>query len=110
MDNSHCSALQNNVRLGSVKLLVKGNPSALQTVERNLAMPLHIACQHHNSASVIQYLLSIDDVALNAVDSQGNTALHYACRGAKHFTVALLLEKYGERERDATMIRIRDHV
>ena len=87
------TALQNNVRLGSIKLLVKRNVSALRTVENNLAMPLHIACEFHDSASVVQYLLSLDEAALDAVDRQGNTALHYACRGAKHGTIALLLEK-----------------
>ena len=86
-------ALQNNVRLGSIKLLVKGNPSALRTLE-NFAMPLHIACQHHNSASVVQYLLSLDEAAPEIVDRYGNKVLHYACRGAKHNTIAMLLEKY----------------
>ena len=28
------------------------------------------------------------------MDRDGNTALHYACRGAKYDTIALLLEKY----------------
>ena len=87
-------ALQNNVRLGSIKLLVKGNPSALRTLENSFALPLHIACQHHDSASVVQYLLSIDEAALEIVDKQWNTVLHYACCGAKHDTIALLLEKY----------------
>eukprot|EP00986_Skeletonema_menzelii_P010670 scaffold5284_cov110-Skeletonema_menzelii.AAC.1 len=87
-------ALQNNVRLGSIKLLVKGNPSALRNLDNNFALPLHVACQHHDSASVVQYLLSLDEAALDAVDRQGSTALHYACRGAKHDTIALLLEKY----------------
>ena len=31
---------------------------------------------------------------LRAVDYDNNTALHYACRGAKHTTIGLLLEKY----------------
>ena len=88
------TALQNNVRLGSIKLLVKGNPSALRTFENNFALPLHIACQHHNSAIVVRYLLSLDEAALEIVDRQGNTALHYACRGAKYNTIAMLLEKY----------------
>ena len=88
------TALQNNVRLGSIKLLVKGNPSALRTLENNFALPLHIACQHHDSASVVRYLLSIDEAALEIVDKYGNTVLHYACRGAKYDTIAMLLEKY----------------
>eukprot|EP00975_Prorocentrum_lima_P034320 7214257-Prorocentrum_lima.AAC.1 len=32
---------------------------------------------------------------LRAVDYGNNTALHYACRGAKYDTIAMLLEKYG---------------
>ena len=31
---------------------------------------------------------------LRAVDYDSNTAIHYACRGAKYDTIALLLEKY----------------
>eukprot|EP00986_Skeletonema_menzelii_P017120 scaffold17584_cov117-Skeletonema_menzelii.AAC.3 len=34
-------ALQNNVRLGSIKLLVTGNPSALRNLDNNFALPLH---------------------------------------------------------------------
>ncbi len=86
-------ALQ-NVRLGSIKLLVKGNPRALQFPDNSGAMPLHIACQHHDSASVVQYLVGLDRGTLEAVDRQGNTALHCACRGAKYDTIALLLEEY----------------
>ena len=86
-------ALQ-NVRLGSIKLLVKGNPHALQFPDNSGAMPLHIACQYHDSASVIQYLVGLDRGTLEAVDRQGNTALHCACRGAKYDTIALLLEEY----------------
>ena len=88
------TALQDNVRLGSIKLLVKGNPAALHFPDNNLALPLHIACQHHHSVRVVQYMLSLDEAALDAVDKAGNTVLHYACRGAKYDTIALLLEKY----------------
>ena len=88
------TALQNNVRIGSIKLLVKGNPSAIRNVDTNFAMPLHLACEHHNSASVVQYLLDLDRRTLRAVDIDNNSALHYACHGAKYDAIALLLEKY----------------
>jgi len=88
-------ALQNNVSLGSIKLLVKGNPSAIRTVDTNFAMPLHVACQHHNSTKVIQYLVGLDTSTLDAMDRKGDTALHYACRGAKYDTITMLLETYG---------------
>jgi ankyrin repeat protein len=88
------TAVQNNVRLGSIKLLVRGNPSALRALDNNFALPLHVACQHHESASAVQYLLSLSEITLDAVDREGNTSLHYACRSAKYGTISLLLEKY----------------
>ena len=87
-------ALQNNVRLGSIKLLVKGNPSAIRNFDRSGLIPLHVACQHHNSPDVVRYLVELDTTTLDALDRDGNTALHHACRGAKHDTIAMLLEDY----------------
>eukprot|EP00985_Skeletonema_marinoi_P007881 scaffold3517_cov169-Skeletonema_marinoi.AAC.3 len=88
------TALQSNATLGSIKLLVKGNPPAVQSPDNSGSLPLHIACAHHDSPSVVQYLVGLDTVTLDAVDHYNNTALHYACRGAKHETITLLLEKY----------------
>eukprot|EP00985_Skeletonema_marinoi_P002172 scaffold882_cov85-Skeletonema_marinoi.AAC.7 len=88
------TALQNNATLGSIKLLVKGNPLALESPDNCGVLPLHVACQHHDSASVVQYLVGLDLSTLNAVDREGNTALHYACRGAQFEIITLLLEKY----------------
>jgi len=87
-------ALQNNVTLGSIKLLVKGNPSAVTNVDTNFAIPLHVACEHHNSTKVIQYLVGLDASTLDAIDGNRDTALHYACRGAKYDTITMLLETY----------------
>ena len=88
-------ALQNNVRLGSIKLLVKGNPEALQSANNSGSLPLHVACMHHDSVNVIQYLVELDTSTLDAVDRDGDTALHYACLGARYHVIELLLEKYG---------------
>ena len=89
------TALQNNVRLGSIKLMVKGNPSAVQSPDNSGALPLHVACLYHDSASVFQYLVGLDATTLRAVDYDDNTALHYACRGAKYETITLFLDMYG---------------
>ena len=89
------TALQNNVRLGSIKLLVKGNLLAVRYPDNSGALPLHIACMHHESTRVVQYLIEFDETTLDAVDHENNTALHYACRGAKYETITLLLEEYG---------------
>ena len=91
------TALQNNVILGSIKLLVKvkGNPSAIRNFDQSGAIPLLIACQHHDSTDVVRYLIACDTTTLDTVDRDGNTALHYACRGAKYDTIGMLLEDYG---------------
>ena len=88
-------ALQNNAMLGSIKLLVKGNPSAVRSVDDRGAFPLHVACEHHDSTSVVEYILGLAHIARDATDRDGDTPLHCACRGAKYGTIALLLEKYG---------------
>jgi len=88
------TVLQNNVTLGSIKLLLKGNPPALQTRDNSGTLPLHVACEHHDSPSVVQYLIELDTTTLGTVDSQGNTVLHLACRGAKYETIAMILDKY----------------
>ena len=88
------TALQTNVRLGSIKLLVTGNPTAIHSPHNSGALPLHVACQHHDSASVVKYLVGLDPSTLEAVDRDGNTALHLLCRGARHDIIALLLEEF----------------
>ena len=88
-------ALHNNVTLGSIKLLVKGNPSAVCTVDNRLRMPLHVACQHHETPAVVEYLIGLNNVTLRTTDEEGNTVLHYACIGANHAIIGLLLDKYG---------------
>jgi hypothetical protein len=90
------TALQNNVTLGSIKLLVKGNPCAIRSFDNSGVIPLHIACLDHESTSVVQYLLGLDASkrTLRAMDDDRSTALHYACRGAKYDTIARLLGEY----------------
>ncbi len=88
-------ALRQKVCLGSIKLLVKGNPSAVQTSDSDGALPLHLACLHDDDACIVEYLINLDLSTLRAFDAEGNTVLHYACRGAKFETIMLLLDKYG---------------
>ncbi len=94
----HEELQSNDITLGSIKLLVKGNPSAVQSPDNDGALPLHLATQRSESAmsiSIVKYLAGLDPTTLGAVDEQGNIALHYACHGAKHKMIALLTETYG---------------
>ena len=87
-------ALRNNVRLGSIKLLTEGNPSAARNGDNNGSLPLHMACEYHDSPRVMEQLIDFCPTTLRNVDLDHNTALHYACRGAKYDTIAMLLDKY----------------
>ena len=88
-------ALQNNVRLGSIKLLVLGNLLALLSPDNSGALPLHVACKHHDSTDVIRYLVGDTYTStLEAVDTDGNSALHYVCCGARYEIIAMWLEKF----------------
>jgi ankyrin repeat protein len=85
-------ALKNNAVLGSIKLLLNGNFSAVHTPDNYGLLPLQVACQSHESAKVVQYLLDLDVGTNEALDFEENTLLHHACLGANYDIIALLLQ------------------
>ena len=89
------TALQTNGCLGRIKLLWDYIPQAINAQDSSGSFPLHVACQHHDSTDVIEFLLEeFGTSTLYDVDFKNNTALHYACHGAKYETIAMLIEKY----------------
>ena len=86
-------ALVENASLGSIKLLVKKNASAIRVVDYNLALPLHIACEF-SSALVVQYLMKmLDERTWSHLDANKDSVLHYACRGGNCEVVKYLLDE-----------------
>ena len=84
-------ALRNNASLGSIKLLVRGNPAMLQAADHQGILPLHVACEF-STADVVQFLVEHDGSCLNAFDESKNSPLHYACGGGNCGVVKYLLE------------------
>ena len=84
-------ALKDNVPLGSVKLLTRANPAAVQVSDQNGVYPLHITCEF-SSLEVVKYLFELAGDNLNKVDTKNNSLLHYACRGGTCDVVKYLLE------------------
>ena len=84
-------ALKGNASLGSIKLLVRGNPSALRVMDNSYAFPLHIACEF-SSVTVVQFLVQWNQVILNHVDAKHNSPLHYACRWGNLGIVKYLIQ------------------
>jgi len=86
-------ALKDNAPLGSIKLLVKGNTSAIRVPNNNMAFPLHVACEF-SSGKVVKYLMNmLDDRMKNHLDANDDSILHYACRGGNCEVVKYLLHK-----------------
>ena len=86
------SALNDDAPLGSIKLMVRGNPAAVRVADQNGAHPLHIACEF-SLVKVVKYLVELyGDTVLNIVDANNNSPLHYACRGGNLRVIKYLLE------------------
>ena len=84
-------ALKDNAPLGSIKLLKRANPVALNIADREGEYPVHIACKF-SSVKVVKYLVELAGDILNYVDAKNNSLLHYACRGGSLNVVKYLLE------------------
>ena len=85
-------ALKDDAPLGSIKLLMRANPAAVQVSDQNGVYPVLIACEF-SSEKVVQYLVELaEDDTLNNVDAKNNSPLHYACRGGNLCVIKFLLE------------------
>lgn len=83
-------ALKDKAPLGSIKLLLKGNPSAIRIADKNMAFPLHIACEF-SSIKVVKYLVELSRIPMSYLDMNRDSILHYACRGGNLEVIKYLL-------------------
>jgi len=86
-------ALKDGAPLGSIKLLVEGNPSALLTADRKLAFPLHIACEF-SSVQVVKFLFELEGIPVSHLDTNKDSILHYACRSGNLGVVKYLITNH----------------
>lgn len=86
-------ALCVDASFGSVKLLVKGNPAALQVADQLGSLPLHIACEY-GTVEIVRFLVELDSSCLNASDLERNSPLHRACRKGNCGIAKYLLEQH----------------
>jgi len=84
-------AVRDNAPLGSVKLLVKGNPDAVNVPNGSGMCPLDIAIQY-SKVDIVEYLAVLSPDRLNACDVNKNFPLHHACRGGNCEVISYLLK------------------
>jgi len=94
-DNTGSLPLHNAIRdgapLGSIKLLVKGNPNAVHVPDGSGVHPLNIA-SYASTVGIVKYLAALSPGRLNACDMNKNFPLHHACWGGKPEVIHYLLE------------------
>ena len=86
------NALFGKAPLGSIKLLVRGNPDAVRVPDGIGMRPLDIASEV-STVGVIKHLAELAPDLLNACDMNKNYLLHHACRGGNCEVIEYLLER-----------------
>ena len=79
----------------TIKLVLGMLPESINVADKGGALPFLIACQY-SSLEVVKYLMGRDNHGNNmcAFDDNGDTVLHYACRGNNFKIVNYLLTKH----------------
>ena len=86
-------AIKGKAPLGSIKWLVKGNPSALRVISNIGTLPTHIACQF-SSVKVVRHLIELDSSTVSHLDRNKDSVLHYACRGGNLGVIRYLVDSH----------------
>jgi len=87
--------------LGTIKLLVKGNPDAVNVPNGSDMYPLDLACQF-STLGVVKYLAELSPDRLNSCDRVNkNYPLHHACLWGNCEVISYLLERSSVSERNA---------
>ena len=87
-------ALKDDAPLGSIKLVIKGNPATIRTTDNQFAFPLHVACEV-SSEKFVRYLVGESNkYILGHCDTNKDSILHYACRGGNSEVVKYLITNH----------------
>lgn len=92
-------AIQRKASSEAILYLIQVEQGAVRTREASTRMyPLHLACRYGADMTILEKLIEIYPVAIDAVDGKGNTIFHLACND-RLLTVELaewLLDKTSE--------------
>jgi len=99
-------ALKDKAPLGTIKLLLVGNPSAVRKADNQFAFPLHIACEF-SSVNVVRYLVErdVNGRVLEHNNANKDSILHYACRGGNLEVIKYLLGNHASLVSSAVVNR-----
>ena len=87
----HRALFQSVASLGSIKLLVRAYPGALQVADQKGVLPLHIACCSA-TADIVKFLADLCG-GLENCDTNQDYPLHHACRTANLDVIKYLMRR-----------------
>ena len=88
----HRGLYSRDLSLGTIKLMVKANPTIISAADSQGCIPLHIACQIRDF-DIAKYLIESNIDSLEVYDLKGNCALHRACLAGSCDIINCILEK-----------------
>ena len=88
----HQTLRNENVSVGTLKLLIADNPDSLMLVDKQGSTPLHIACVE-GDIDVIQFLVETNEDFLRVVNARGEFPLHIACSHGHCKVINYVLDK-----------------
>ena len=88
----HRGLLDKVLRLGTIKLMVKANPTIINAADNQGYIPLHIACRN-GDFDIAKYLIETNIDSLEINDMEGNCALHHACLAGNCEIINCILNK-----------------
>ncbi|KAL7536542.1 hypothetical protein ACHAWF_005491 [Thalassiosira exigua] len=88
----HQAIIDKGASLGTIKLLVKENQSAVGVLDNKGLLPAHLAC-YRRAPDILEYLLELNPSALRVCDAAGHNLLHHACQSGNCGAVKMLVEK-----------------
>ena len=83
-----------NVPVGSVKLMLAANPASISITNNVGMLPIHVACLSGN-LDAVKYLVEVDGDSLRVGDGKGNLVLHIACLTGKYDIINFILDQPG---------------
>ena len=88
----HRGLYSRDLSLGTIKLMVKANPTIISAADNQGCIPLHISCQI-GDFDIAKYLIESNVDSLEVYDMEGNCSLHHACLAGNCEIINCILEK-----------------
>jgi hypothetical protein len=90
----HKALADKDVSLGTIKMIVEKQNTAVRVADNDGLYPLHIAAMNC-TLDILFHVFRFDKSAVNKVDNEGNNVLHAACKTGNLKVVEYIIHRHG---------------